>query len=88
MGKSVEFSNKADRYRERIAYWENMSGKIDLSMPESVEFFKMQLEEATEYHKGLKDGSIKKEHSYSLTYAKKRCNDLKKKCDTAVVLWA
>ena len=31
--------------RERTAYWESMANKIDLSMPESLEFFEIQLEE-------------------------------------------
>ena len=57
-------------------------------MPESIDFFQKQLSEAEIYHKGLKDGSIKREHSYSLTYAKKRVNDLKKKYELAKTLWA
>jgi hypothetical protein len=88
MSKSVEHADKAEQYRQRTAYWESMANKIDLSMPESLGFFKAQLDEATEYHKGLKDGSIKREHSFSLTYAKKKCNELKDKHDTALILWA
>jgi len=88
MGNAVKEQDKAEAYRDRMEYWESMAKKIDLSMPESLEFFQIQLEEAIEYHKGLKDGSIKREHSYSLTYAKKRVNELKKKCKTAEILWA
>lgn len=88
MSNAMEEFKKADAYRERTAYWESMANKIDLSMPESLEFFEIQLEEATAYHQGLKDGSIQREHSYSLTYAKKRVNDLKSKYETAVKLWA
>lgn len=87
MGKSVELSKKAEHYRNRIAFWEGEASKIDLSMPESLDFFQLQLEEAIEYHSGLKDGSIQREHSYSLTYAKKRVNELQKKCKTAILLW-
>lgn len=87
MRKSVENSKKAEDYRDRTAYWEAKSKLINLSMPESIEFFKVQLEEAKEYHKGLKDGTIERRHSYSLTYANKNCNDLKKKYDIAVKLW-
>lgn len=79
---------KAEAYRERTAYWESMANKIDLSMPESIEFFEVQLEEATEYQKGLKDGSIKREHSFSLTYATKKVKDLTDKVQTAKKLWA
>ncbi len=88
MSNAMSELEKAEAYRERTSYWESMSNKIDLSMPESLEFFKIQLEEVTEYHKGLKDGTIKREHSYSLTYAKKRLNDLTKKYKTATTLWA
>jgi len=87
MDNAMSALKKAEAHRDRISYWEKLSEKIDLSMPESLEFFQMQLEEATEYHKGLKDGSIEREHSYSLTYAKKRVNELKKKVDIAVLLW-
>ena len=35
-------------------YWEQMAGKIDLSMPESLEFFKFELEKAKEkHHEGI-----------------------------------
>ena len=87
MSNAMTELEKAEAYRERTAYWEDMSNKIDLSMPESLEFFSIQLKEAIEYHKGLKDGTIKREHSFSLTYAKKRINDLKKKCEIAIKLW-
>jgi len=35
----------------------------------------------------LKDGSIAREHSYSLTYANKEVKELKKKVEIAKVLW-
>ena len=88
MTNAMNELQKAEAYRERTDYWESMANVIDLSMPESIEFFQAQLEEATEYHKGLKDGSIKRQHSYSLTYAKKRVNDLTNKVETAKKLWA
>ena len=78
---------KAEIYEQRTHYWEEMAKKIDLSMPESIEFFKMQLEEATEYHKGLKSGEIEKQHSYSLPYATKKLKELKGKYDIAIKLW-
>lgn len=87
MAKSVEESNKAKAYKDRMGYWEELSEKIDLSMPESIEFFEVQLEEAKMYHEDLKNGVVAREHSYSLTYAKKRVNDLQKKLNTAIKLW-
>ena len=56
-------------------------------MPESIEYFTKRLEKAKEYHKGLKNGTIEKEHSYSLTYAKKLVNELTEKVKIAKLLW-
>lgn len=84
---ALEEEKKAKSYESRIDYWEDMADKIDLSMPESIEYFKDQLEKAKAYHAGLKNGSIPRQHSYSLTYAKNKCNELQKKYNTAVILW-
>lgn len=88
MDNAMKHYKKSASYRERTAFWEDLATKIDLSMPESLEFFKIQLDEARKYHKELKDGVIEREHSYSLTYARKRVNDLTKKYATAIILWA
>jgi hypothetical protein len=88
MSKAIGELEKAKEYKERTAYWEEMANKIDLSMPESLEFFEAQLVEAIEYHKGVKDGTIKREHSFSLTYANNKVKDLKKKVETAKKLWS
>jgi len=87
MGKSVEFSDKAKGYEEKSAYWEGRADVINLSMPESIDYFAEKLEEAKEYHAGLKSGKYPREHSYSLTYAKKDVNEIQKKYDIAVKLW-
>ena len=87
MSNAMEEFKKADAYRERTAYWESMANKIDLSMPESLEFFEIQLEEATAYHQFLKDNPEKRPHSMSLSYASKKVKDLKSKYETAVKLW-
>ena len=88
MSNAMEEYKKAGTYRERTAYWESMANKIDLSMPESLEFFAIQLEEAKEYHQFLKDNPAERPHGMALTYAKKKVNELKKKCKTAETLWA
>jgi len=87
MGKSVEFSNKAEEYKDRAAYWESKANTINLSMPESLEFYEFELEKAKEKHEGIKSGTIEKAHSFSLTYAKKEVNELTKKIDLAKKLW-
>lgn len=83
----VALDAKIEEQQRKAEYWERKAKEITLGMPESLEFFKSNLEKAEKYHKGLKDGSIKREHSYSLTYAKKAVNDLKKKVDLAQKLW-
>lgn len=87
MGKSVEFDEKA-REHERIAqYWVNKADTINLSMPESVDYYEHKLAAAKEYHEGLKSGKYPRDHSYSLTYAKKAVNEAQKNFDLAKKLW-
>ena len=57
-------------------------------MPESLEYFAAQLEKAKARQKGLKDGTIRREHSYSLTYATKAVKDITQKLEIAQKLWA
>jgi hypothetical protein len=87
MGKFVELSDKAENYEARADYWEKRAEVINLSMPESVDFYKYQLESAIKRHEGLKNGSIPRAHSFSLTYAKKEVNELEKKLMEAIKLW-
>ena len=87
MGKSVELAEKSKEAEQRAAYWENKAEEITLAMPESLECFEEKLKNAIAYHAGLKDGSIERVHSYSLTYAKKEVNELKKKVEIAKALW-
>ena len=70
------------------AGWANHTEDINLSMPESVEYFRDKLEKATAYHQAMKDVKIERSHSYSLTYAKKAVNEAQKNYDLAVKLWA
>lgn len=88
MEKSIEEMRKAESYDGKIAYWERMVGKIDLSMPESLEYFAFELAKAKEKHQDLKDHPEKRTHSFSLTYAKKAVNELTKKVQIAELLWA
>lgn len=87
MGKSVEFAEKSKEAERKAEYWENKANEITLAMPESIEYFSEKLEKAIAYHKGLKDGSIEREHAYSLTYANKKVKELKKKVEIAKLLW-
>jgi len=87
MSKSVEMSKKAESYESRVAYWESKANDINLSMPESLEFYEFELEKCKIEHEDLKSGKVAKSHSFSLTYAKKRVNEAQKNLDLAVKLW-
>jgi hypothetical protein len=88
MGKSVEMSRKAEAHESKAEYWESRSNDINLSMPESVEYYEHRLEQAKAKHEGLKNGSIPRSHSFSLTYAKKEVNEIEKNLKTAKKLWS
>lgn len=79
--KAADLSSRADN----ILRHEN---DINLSMPESLDYYAEKLEAAKEYHEGLKSGKYPRSHSYSLTYAKNAVNDLQKKVELATKLWA
>lgn len=87
MEKSMEALSKAEEAERKAEYWKNKANEITLAMPESLEYFKAQLDKAKDYHEGLKNGTIERTHSYSLTYAKKDVNELKKKVEIAELLW-
>lgn len=87
MGKSIEESQKSAAYTEKSEYWERKANEINLSMPESLEFFQYKLGLAKEKHEGMKSGKIEKSHSYSLAYAKKDVNELEEKVKIATKLW-
>lgn len=88
MSKSVEYSKKSETYESRAEYWAHKANTINLSMPESLEFYEFELEKARAKHEGLKNGTIKREHSFSLTYAKKEVNELESKVKIAKKLWS
>lgn len=86
-GKAVEFSDKAADNQIKANNWSKRTDAINLSMPESIDYYSDKLEKAKEYHEGLKSGKYIREHSYSLTYAKKSVNEAKKNYDLAIRLW-
>lgn len=88
MDKAVEESKKAESYENRVSYWANKAKDINLSMPESLEYYEFELEKAVAKHEGLKNGTIARSHSYSLTYAKKERNEIEAKLKLAHKLWS
>ena len=88
MAKSVELADKAEEYRQRAEYWAARTDIVNLSMPESVEYFEFKLEEAMKTQQGLKDGTIPRSHSFSLPYATKEVKTMKENLELAKKLWA
>lgn len=87
MGKSVEESKKAAQYEQRAEYWESKSNEVNLSMPESIEFYEYKLEAAKAKHLFLKDNPDKRPHSMSLGYANKEVKDAENNLKLAKRLW-
>lgn len=87
MRKSIDEQGKAKAYRQRAEYWEAKTDEVNLSMPDSLEFFEIQLKDAIEYHKFLKDNPNERPHSMSLQYANKKVKELREKVETAIELW-
>lgn len=85
--KMVEQSKIAENYSYRAEYWEKRENLINESMPESVEYFEFKFEQAKQKHEGLKNGTIPRDHSFSLTYAKKEVNEIEKKLNICRKLW-
>lgn len=87
MGKSVEFTNKAEEHERIAKYWEERADTINLSMPDSIDFYEHKLEKAKEYHEGLRSGKYPRYHSYTLAYANRDVNVAQKNYNLAVKLW-
>ena len=87
MGKCVEESEKAKEYERRSEYWKERASKIDLSMPDSLEYFEEELRKAKEYHQLLKDFPEKRRHSMSLQYANKAVKDMTGRVEMSIRLW-
>jgi len=87
MGKSVAESEKAEQHESKADYWKRKENDINLSMPESIEYFEYKVEKCKEYHEGVKSGKYPRLHSFTLTYAKKDLNEAEKNLTTAKKLW-
>jgi hypothetical protein len=87
MRKSLENEKVAIIHESKADYWSKRSNDINLSMPESIEYYEYKLEAAKEYHEGLKSGIYERKHSFSLTYAKKEANKFENLLKDAFKLW-
>jgi len=86
-GRAISFEEKAQNHLDNAEYWGQRVNVINLSMPESIEFYDFKLSQAIEHHKDLLNNPNKREHAYSLTYAKKAVNEAQKNYDLALKLW-
>lgn len=87
MDKAVALSKTAEVLEDRASYWANKAKTMNLSMPECLEYYEYLLDKAKAEHEGLKNGSIERAHSFSLTYAKKAVNEAEKNLALANKLW-
>lgn len=88
MGKSIELDKKASEQADKAAYYASMAGKIDLSMPESIEFYEFKVEELKERHEKIKSGEIPRNHSFTLQYSNRDVKEAEKNLALAKKLWA
>lgn len=87
MGNSVAQQAKAEEHNAKAEYWERRATEINLSMPESIEFFEYKLEAAKMHHEGLKAGTIKRLHNFDVPYAANAVKTAKAQLEMAVRLW-
>lgn len=87
MEKSVENADKAKEHERKAEAWEARVNDIDLSIPESLEYYSDELKKAIEHQQLLKSKPELREHTYSLTYATKKVKELTKKVEIAKILW-
>lgn len=85
--KAMEEKEKAAQLLSRAEYWAKRTDEVNLSMPESVEYYEHKLEVAMQLHQDYKTKKREQEHSFSMTYAKKEVNELAKKVQLAKMLW-
>lgn len=87
MHKAVEEGKKIEHHESKADYWSKKANDINLSMPESLEYYEYKLEEAKMKHEFFKANPDKREHSFSLTYAKKDVNKFEELLKDAKKLW-
>lgn len=88
MDKSMELQKKANQHQSKAEYWESQANVINLSMPESIEYYEFELERAKMERAKIKaQKPAERAHSFSLPYATKKVKELQEKYDTAKRLW-
>jgi len=89
MGKSVEHADKAAHHLEKIATIEDkLKSELPIDNPDCLNDIDFALSNAKELHSFYKENPKKRPHSLSLSYAKKKVNDLEKRLSLAKKLWS
>lgn len=87
MDNAMHEYNKADSYNSKIEYWEKQAEKINLSMPESIEYYEALFEKCADEHQFLKENPEARRHSMALQYANKKKKEAEKNYQLALRLW-
>lgn len=89
MDKSVEYSKKAKSHEWKASNIERkIKSELPIDTPDCLEAIEEALKDAKELHLFYKENPSERRHSLSLTYAKKKVNDLTKRLKIANNLWA
>lgn len=88
MGKSVEYADKANAHLDKLENIEyQLKHELPIDHPDCMDNIELALCNAKELHLFYKENPKKRPHSYSLTYAKKKVNELEKRLSLAKELW-
>lgn len=88
MDKSVEYSKKAESHEWKASNIESkLKSELPIDTPDCLELVEEALFNAKELHLFYKNNPEERKHSFSLTYAKKKVNELTKRLEIANNLW-
>ena len=88
MDKSVEYSKKAESHEWKASNIEDkLKSELPIDTPDCLEAIEKALKNAKELHLFYKENPSERKHSFSLTYAKKKVNELTKRLKIANNLW-
>ncbi len=85
--KSYQEADISKKFEYRAQFWQGKEDTINLSMPESIDYYEHQMELRKIYHRDLLENPEKRGHSMGLAYAKKALNEAVKKHELAKKLW-
>ena len=88
MRKSLEYADNAASHLETMKNIEyQLKRELPIDHPDCMEDIQLALCNAKELHLFYKENPKKRSHSYSLSYAKKKVNELERRLSLAKELW-